>query len=72
MAQQTPQQQLQSMQQQHSQSPAVMPASPVGLVNNREDPNVWESRKIVSGSATQVLGNANGKSIDFFYKFQEF
>ncbi|KAI8125754.1 hypothetical protein FF38_07631 [Lucilia cuprina] len=57
LAQQTPQQQLQSMQQQHSQSPAIIPS--VGLVNNREDPNVWESRKIVSGSPTQVAGNGN-------------
>lgn len=42
LMQQSPQQQLQSMQQ-HSQNQA--------MVNNREDPNVWENRKIVSGAS---------------------
>lgn len=62
ISKQTPQQQLQSMQQ-HSESPAIMPP----MVNNREDPNVWESRKIVSGTASQALDMGNrGKK--FVYK----
>lgn len=51
LAQQTPQQQLQSMQQQQ-QSHGQVPSA-IGLVNNREDPNVWETRKIVAGTGNQ-------------------
>uniref|UniRef100_A0A1I8MV57 MANSC domain-containing protein n=1 Tax=Musca domestica TaxID=7370 RepID=A0A1I8MV57_MUSDO len=59
--QQSAQQQLQNMQQiqpssHQSQSAGVMPSVPV--VNNREDPTVWETRKIVSGTPINV-NNAN-------------
>lgn len=55
--QQSAQQQLQNMQQiqpssHQSQSAGVMPSVPV--VNNREDPTVWETRKIVSGTPINV------------------
>lgn len=58
LIQQSAQQQLQSMQQQRpSQNQGSLPSVPV--VNNREDPNVWQSRKIVAGNP--VTGNGEYK-----------
>ncbi|XP_073826715.1 uncharacterized protein [Musca autumnalis] len=59
--QQSAQQQLQNMQQiqpsHQTQNAGVIPSIPV--VNNREDPTVWETRKIVSGTPINVNVNAD-------------
>ncbi|XP_061386182.1 uncharacterized protein LOC133321099 [Musca vetustissima] len=60
--QQSAQQQLQNMQQlqpstHQSQNSGILPSIPV--VNNREDPTVWETRKIVSGTPLNANGNVD-------------
>lgn len=62
LMQQSAQQQLQSMQQIQQpshQNSAAIPIIPV--VNNREDPTVWETRKLVSGTPIGVGNNKAGK-----------
>uniref|UniRef100_A0A1I8PLI1 MANSC domain-containing protein n=1 Tax=Stomoxys calcitrans TaxID=35570 RepID=A0A1I8PLI1_STOCA len=63
LMQQSAQQQLQNMQQTSHQAATAGAVAPIPVVNNREDPTVWETRKIVSGTPIGV-GGSNGGNPD--------
>ncbi|XP_075150998.1 uncharacterized protein LOC142225111 [Haematobia irritans] len=64
LMQQSVQQQLQSMQQPSHSVPATGLVAPIPMVNNREDPTVWETRKIVSGTPIGGVSGNNGGNPD--------